>query len=158
MCRRQPRSSGWSNDCRARRTECLQEACNNRPEHEPNYGQPFADEAFCPYRRQLLALARTLPLKAARPSERNLSKSVCCVADEPRPCDPYPIGDLDPEFLPSRWRALTDDPADRDSRTFNRRTRKWQQSSNWPFRFPVERYVDQSPTVSRCRENDGGSA
>jgi hypothetical protein len=87
----------------------LQEACKERTEHEPNHWQPFADEAFWPYRRQLLALARTLPLKAARPSERSLIKSVRCVADEPSTCDSYTILDLDREFLPPRWRALTDD-------------------------------------------------
>jgi hypothetical protein len=67
----------------------LQEACKERTEHEPNHWQPFADEAFLPYRRQLLALARTLPLKVARPSEMNLIKSVRCVADEPSTCDSY---------------------------------------------------------------------
>ena len=41
---------------------------------------------------QLLALARTLPLKAARPSERSLIKSVRCVADEPSTCDSTPFG------------------------------------------------------------------
>jgi TnpA family transposase len=99
----------------------LQEACKERTEHEPNHWQPFADEAFWPYRRQLLALARTLPLKAARPSERSLIKSVRCVADEPSTCDSYTIWDLDREFLPPRWRALTVDAADCDPRTFNRR-------------------------------------
>jgi hypothetical protein len=99
----------------------LQKACKERTEHEPNHWQPFADQAFCPYRRQLLALVRTLPLKAAGPSERSLIKSVRCVADEPSTCDSYAIWDLDREFLPPRWRALTDDAADGHPHIFNRR-------------------------------------
>ena len=99
----------------------LQQACKERTEHEPNHWQPFADEAFGPYRTQLLALARTLPLKAARPSETSLIKSVRNVADEPNTCDYYIILDLDHDFLPPRWRALTDDAVDRDPRAFNRR-------------------------------------
>lgn len=47
--------------------EVLQKACEEYFNHNPNRWQPFAYQAFSPYRTELLLLGRTLPLRAARP-------------------------------------------------------------------------------------------
>ena len=98
----------------------LEQACAEHLEHSPQNWQPFAREAFSPYRQELLLLARTLPLKAAGPSAEPLIEAVHQVADEPSDADYY-IMDLSHEFLPPKWRPLIKDHEDGDPRAFNRR-------------------------------------
>ena len=50
----------------------LQRACDDYLGHSASNWQPFAREAFSPFRSELLLLARTLPLKAAQPSANEL--------------------------------------------------------------------------------------
>jgi len=99
--------------------EVLQKACEKHTNRSSNPWQPFAHQAFSPYRQELLLLGRTLPLKAARPSAKNLLEAVVNVVTEPSTCDYY-IMDLDRDFLPPEWRALVGD-REGDARSFNRR-------------------------------------
>src|SRR5665213_572845 len=99
--------------------EALQKACADHAHHNPNRWQPFAYQAFAPYRTELLLLGRTLPLTAARPSANNLIEAVGSVVTEPTTSDYY-IVDLDRDFLPPEWRALVCDRQG-DDRSFNRR-------------------------------------
>jgi hypothetical protein len=62
----------------------LQKACQEHANHSPNRWQPFAYQAFSPYRTELLLLGRTLPLKAARPSANNLLEAVGWVGPKVR--------------------------------------------------------------------------
>jgi TnpA family transposase len=92
--------------------EHLRQACAEHLKHAQRNWEPFAREAFSPFRSQLLLLARTLPLKAARPSAEALLTAVDRVSEEPSDAD-YLIMELDFEFLPSKWRPLIEhhDPA-----------------------------------------------
>lgn len=56
--------------------EVLQKACEKHTNRSSNPWQPFAHQAFSPYRQELLLLGRTLPLNAARPSAKNLLEAV----------------------------------------------------------------------------------
>jgi TnpA family transposase len=99
----------------------LQKACAEHSEQSRRHWQPFAHQAFSPYRTALLLLGRTLPLKAARDSANELLKAVRNVALEPSTCDYYDIRDLDPGFIPPEWRALVGDHGADEPRVFNRR-------------------------------------
>jgi TnpA family transposase len=99
--------------------EVLQKACADHAHHNPNRWQPFAYQAFAPYRSELLLLGRTLPLTAARPSANNLIEAVGSVVTEPTTSDYY-IVDLDRDFLPPEWRELVGD-REGDVKCFNRR-------------------------------------
>ena len=100
--------------------ELLRKGCDDYLGHCARNWQPFAREAFSPYRSELLLGARSLPLQAARPSARNLVEAVSQVADEPGNADYY-IMDLSHEFLPLRWRSLIADHEEGNPRAFNRR-------------------------------------
>jgi len=100
--------------------DALQAACDDFLGRSSEHWQPFARQAFSPFRSELLLLARTLPLKAARPPADELLAALVEVADEPGTAD-YLIVDLKHEFLPPRWRALVADPAGEDPRAFDRR-------------------------------------
>ncbi len=100
--------------------DVLKAACDEYLGHSNQNWQPFARQAFSPYRSELLLLARTLPLKAARPSANDLVEAVWEVADDPGTAD-YLIMDLKQEFLPPRWRELIADHIEGDPRAFNRR-------------------------------------
>jgi len=100
--------------------EALKAACQKHLDHSHQNWQPFARQAFSPYRTELLLLARMLPLKAARDSAKNLIEAVGQVADDPGTADYY-IMDLGREFLPPRWRELVEDHEEGDPRAFNRR-------------------------------------
>jgi TnpA family transposase len=97
----------------------LQKACKEYGEHSHTRWQPFAYEAFSPYRTQLLMLGQMLPLKAARDSADNLLEAVQSVVLEPGTSDYY-VMDMGREFLPPEWRALVGD-REGDLRSFNRR-------------------------------------
>jgi hypothetical protein len=99
--------------------EVLQKACEEHFDHSPNRWQPFAYQAFSPYRTELLLLGRTLPLKAARPSANNLIEAVHSVSTEPTTSDYYVV-DLNRSFLPPEWRSLVCD-REGDAQSFNRR-------------------------------------
>lgn len=98
----------------------LQRSCEEYLGHSASQWQPFAREAFSPYRSELLLLARTLPLKAARASASDLIRAIFEVSDEPGDADYY-LMDLNHEFLPARWRALIADDPEGNPRAFNRR-------------------------------------
>ncbi len=98
----------------------LQRSCAEYLGHSASHWQPFAREAFSPFRSELLRLARTLPLKAARPSADDLVHAVLQVSDEPGDADYY-LMDLSHEFLPARWRPLIADDPEGNPRAFNRR-------------------------------------
>jgi hypothetical protein len=99
----------------------LQKACAQHSKQSRRQWQPFAHQAFSPYRTTLLLLGRILPLKAARDSANVLLKAVHNVALEPSTCDYYDIIDLDRGFIPPEWRALVGDGGADKPRLFNRR-------------------------------------
>lgn len=78
----------------------LQKACAEHAKKSRRQWQPFAHQAFAPYRTALLHLAGMLPLEAARDSASVLLKAVLNVALESSTCDYYDIIDLDPGFIP----------------------------------------------------------
>jgi TnpA family transposase len=100
--------------------DALKIACDEYLGRSSQNWQPFARQAFSPYRSELLLLARTLPLKAARPAANDLIEAVRDVAVDPCTSD-YLILDLTHEFLPPRWRELIEDRIEGDPRAFNRR-------------------------------------
>ena len=99
----------------------LQKACAEHSKQSRRQWQPFAHQAFSPYRTTLLLLGRILPLKAVRDSANVLLKAVHNVALEPSTCDYYDIIDLDRGFIPPEWRALVGDGGADKPRLFNRR-------------------------------------
>ena len=99
----------------------LQKACAEHSKQSRRQWQPFAHQAFSPYRTALLHLGRILPLKAARDSANLLLKAVLNVALEPTTSDYYHISDLDRGFIPTDWRALVGDGCDEKPQLFNRR-------------------------------------
>ena len=101
--------------------EGLKKACAEHSKQSRRQWQPFAHQAFSPYRTTLLHLGRILPLKPARDSAKVLLKAVLNVALEPSTCDYYDIIDLDRGFIPPEWRALVGDRGASDLRSFNRR-------------------------------------
>ena len=98
----------------------LLQACAAHTKRTREKWQPYAHQAFSYYRNDLLQLARTLPLKAARDSANSLVKAVINVTLEPSTCDYYCISDLKRDFIPPSWRALIDDRED-EPHSFNRR-------------------------------------
>jgi TnpA family transposase len=101
--------------------EALRKACAEHEKQSKRQWQPFAHQAFSPYRTALLHLARILPLKAARDSSNVLLKAVLNVSLEPSTCDYYDIIDLDRGFIPAEWQELVGDGCADRPRVFNRR-------------------------------------
>jgi hypothetical protein len=75
-------SSDWP-EADARHRRVWVDQTHWRTSHSRNHWQPFAYEAFAPYRTELLLLGRALPLKAARTSAVNLLEAVGSIVTEP---------------------------------------------------------------------------
>jgi hypothetical protein len=101
--------------------EALRKACAEHAKQSRRQWQPFAHQAFSPYRAALLHLGRILPLRAARDASNGLLKAVLNVSLEPSTCDYYDIIDLDRGFIPPEWQELVGDRGADRPRLFNRR-------------------------------------